>query len=75
MNKTQVIDEYTVKFVINEPFVPFLHLLTLATTGILSPTSTPANKTININTDDLVGTGPFTYDEYEPHVNITMIPN
>ena len=75
VNVTKVIDEYTVKFVLNEPFVPFLHLLTQATTCILSPTSTPANKTIDLNTEDLVGTGPFTYDEYEPHVNITMSPN
>lgn len=75
VNETQVIDEYTVRFVLNGPFVPFLHLLTHTISSILSPKSTPANKTINMETEILVGTGPFIYDHYEPHVNITLTPN
>ena len=75
VNETQIVDEYSVRFVLNEPFVPFLQLLTHTITSILSPKSTPANKTINIETETLVGTGPFTYDGYESHNNITLTPN
>ncbi|NHJ25414.1 MAG: hypothetical protein EAX89_12605, partial [Candidatus Lokiarchaeota archaeon] len=46
INKTQVIDPYTVKFVLNDRFVPFRALLTSSATGILSPASSPANKTL-----------------------------
>jgi len=75
VNKTLVLDSYTVKFVLNDVFVPFRELLTHTTTSILSPTSTPADKTLNIHTDNLVGTGSFTYDGYEPDVNMSLSPN
>jgi ABC-type transport system substrate-binding protein len=75
INKTQVIDPYTVKFVLNDIFVPFEALLTQPTTSILSPTSTPANNTMVIDTDKLVGTGPFIYNDYDPNVNITLSRN
>jgi peptide/nickel transport system substrate-binding protein len=75
INKTQVINPYTVKFVLNDHFVPFRALLTSSATGILSPASTPANKTLHKETDDIVGTGPFIYDGYDPNVNITLSPN
>ncbi|MHA2131965.1 MAG: ABC transporter substrate-binding protein [Promethearchaeota archaeon] len=75
VNETQVVDEYTVKFVLNGAYVPFLHLLTNIITGMVSPTSTPADQFLNIDTDKLVGTGPFVYDHHELHTNITMFPN
>jgi len=74
VNETQVIDEYTVKFVLNSPFVPFLQILTQTTASILSPTSTPADDILDIHTEDLVGTGPFIYESYNTDVNITMNP-
>jgi ABC-type transport system substrate-binding protein len=72
VNETQVINDYTVKFVLNEPFVPFLQLLTQPTTSILSPASTPANDFIDLLTGQLIGTGPFIYNGYDPYVNILM---
>ncbi|KKM83039.1 hypothetical protein LCGC14_1313400, partial [marine sediment metagenome] len=75
VNETQVVDEYTVKFVLNEPFVPFEQLLTHPATSIASPTSTPANSFIDFLTGDLIGTGPFIYYEYELNVALTMSPN
>jgi len=75
VNETQVIDEYTVKFVLNEPFVPFLQLLTHSATSILSPTSTVFDEILNFLTDDIVGTGPFIYDEYILDVEIKLSPN
>ena len=75
VNETQVVDEYTVKFVLNEPFVPFEQLLTNPATSIASPTSTPANSFIDLLTGDLIGTGPFIYDGQELNVALTMSPN
>ena len=75
INKTQVIDPYTIRFVLNDIFVPFLAFLTHPTTSILSPTATPANETMVVETDKLVGTGPFRYNEYDPNVNISLSRN
>ncbi|MFX1358586.1 MAG: ABC transporter substrate-binding protein [Promethearchaeota archaeon] len=75
VNETQVINDYTVKFVLNEPFVPFLQLLTHPTTSFLSPVATPYDEIIDLLNGELVGTGPFTYDDYEPHVNVIMSRN
>ncbi|MFX1325546.1 MAG: ABC transporter substrate-binding protein, partial [Promethearchaeota archaeon] len=62
INETQVLDDYTVRFILNAPFVPFKNLLTSWTSFILSPTSTPKNSFININETNPVGTGPFKFD-------------
>ncbi|MFX1358585.1 MAG: ABC transporter substrate-binding protein [Promethearchaeota archaeon] len=75
VNETRVINDYTVKFMLNDSFVPFLQLLTHTTTSILSPASTPANELIDYLTGELIGTGAFTYDRYEPHVNVIMSRN
>ncbi|MFX1357235.1 MAG: ABC transporter substrate-binding protein, partial [Promethearchaeota archaeon] len=75
INKTQVIDPYTIKFFLNDAFVPFQAFLTHSTTSILSPTSTPANRTLVIQVDKLIGTGPFTYDKYNPDIDITLYRN
>ncbi|MFX1357102.1 MAG: ABC transporter substrate-binding protein, partial [Promethearchaeota archaeon] len=61
INQTQVLGEYTVRFVLNAPYIPLESLLTSWTSFILSPTSTPEDEFIDILTEDLVGTGPFIY--------------
>jgi len=70
INHTEVIDEFTLKFVCNTPYGPFEALLSFNGAYILSPTSTPPNRPINTNTEDLVGTGPFVYDCYEKDVEV-----
>ena len=62
INETQVIDDYTVKFVLNTPYVPLISLLASYSAYIVSPSSTPADEFIDPDTDNLVGTGPFIYD-------------
>jgi len=62
INETQVLGEYTVRFVLNSPFIPFKNLLTSWSSFILSPASTPKNSFININETNPVGTGPFKFD-------------
>ncbi|MFX1379630.1 MAG: ABC transporter substrate-binding protein [Promethearchaeota archaeon] len=62
INRTEIIDDYTVKFVLNQPYVPIRELLALWNSYILSPTSTPEDDFIDIRTGRLVGTGPFIFD-------------
>ncbi|MFW9937194.1 MAG: ABC transporter substrate-binding protein [Candidatus Thorarchaeota archaeon] len=75
VNKTQVIDEYTIKFVLNAPYAPFRALLTEYQTSILSPASTPSDELFTLEDSVLVGTGPFIFDEFEPAIKLTMNPN
>ncbi|MFX1554105.1 MAG: ABC transporter substrate-binding protein [Promethearchaeota archaeon] len=74
LNKTQVVDDYTIKFVLNAPYISFRALLTHYSTSILSPTSTPHNNFTDI-TGNLIGTGPFILDSFEPGVKAILSPN
>jgi peptide/nickel transport system substrate-binding protein len=75
IKETQVVDDFTVKFVLNDPYVPFEAMLSCWVTSILSPSSTPQNELIGLIKGELIGTGPFVYKSYEPDVNISFIPN
>jgi len=75
INETQVLDEYTVKFILNAPYAPLLSLFASTYSAILSPTATPADEFIDMETGDLVGTGPFKYDFYVPDDNLTLSKN
>jgi peptide/nickel transport system substrate-binding protein len=65
INHTEVIDVFTIRFVLNQPYVPLKDLLLLWNSYILSPTSTPEDQFIDIETGKLIGTGPFILDSYE----------
>ena len=75
INKTQVVDNYTVRFVLNEVFVPFPQLLTHFTTSIVSPRSTPFNTILSVGSEELVGTGPFKFGNFTAGVNLTLVRN
>ncbi|MFX1459892.1 MAG: ABC transporter substrate-binding protein [Promethearchaeota archaeon] len=69
INHTEMIDSYTIKFVLNKPFGPFRHLLAFPGSCILSPLSTPSDDYIIPSTagpDNCVGTGPFILEEFGP---------
>ncbi|NHJ25611.1 MAG: ABC transporter substrate-binding protein [Candidatus Lokiarchaeota archaeon] len=70
INKTLVLDDYILRFVLNVPYGAFEALLTFNAAYMLSPTSTPFNEVIDTATGDLVGTGPFVYDGYEAGVEV-----
>lgn len=72
INRTEIVTSHTIKFILNKPFAPFLGLLCFSGSYILSPMSTPAYEYIDTNTGDLIGTGPFVYDEYNLNVNVTF---
>lgn len=64
INRTEEIDTYTVKFVLNYVFAPFRQLISFQGFSMLSPTSTSFDTRLDFVTADLVGTGPFIYDGY-----------
>lgn len=72
INRTEVLGEYSIKFILNRPYGPFKALLCFPGSYILSPLSTPATDYINPDTGDLVGTGPFIYDDHVADVNVTF---
>lgn len=71
----EIVDPYTINFILNRPFGAFDALLCFTGSGILSPTSTPEKDYIDLNTDDLVGTGPFIYNEFVPEKGIKFKSN
>jgi len=75
INETKVLDEDTVKFVLNQPFIPLLSLLASQHANMLSPSSTPDNDFNGIIPGTLYGTGPFIYGEYEENNMVTLSPN
>ena len=75
INETKVLDEYTVKFVLNKPFVPLRSLLAMPLSLMLSPSSTPDNEFNGIIPGTLYGTGAFIYSEYEEDTYVTLSPN
>jgi peptide/nickel transport system substrate-binding protein len=75
INKTEVVDEYEVKFVLNEPFAPFLSILASKFTYLVSPASTPADNFLGNNPDELIGTGPFRYHSHMEDETITLEDN
>jgi len=70
INKTIIINEYTIRFVLNDPYVPFLSLLSSRMAYMFSPNSTPEDDYIDITTGILVGTGPFIYDSCKFTVDV-----
>ena len=81
INETRVIDEYTVRFVLNEPYAPLRAVLATFSSYILSPTSTPENDFVDKFTGKLIGTGPFMLESYDMDPidelcgNLTLIAN
>ncbi len=70
INHTEIINSYTIKFVLNKPFGPFRHLLAFPGSSILSPHSTPSDDYIIPSTagpDNCVGTGPFVLQDFETY--------
>ncbi|MFX1477757.1 MAG: ABC transporter substrate-binding protein [Promethearchaeota archaeon] len=68
INRTEIVNDYTVKFVLNQPYVPIRDLLAAWPSYILSPTSTPEDDFIDIRTGNLVGTGPFIIESRNVNV-------
>jgi len=66
-NRTEILDAYTIKFVLNKPHVGFIHLLTYVGSAMLSMKSTPFYSMLVLGTDQIIGTGPYVFDYYIPN--------
>jgi len=75
INKTEVVDDYTIKFTLNTIYSAFEAILSFNAAYMLSPASTPLDEPIDTANGDLVGTGPFVYDGYEAGVEILFHAN
>jgi len=75
INETKVIDDYTVRFVLNQPFAPIRSLFAAQFSVMLSPTSTPEDDFIYTFTKDFCGTGPFMFDVFDENVSLTLSRN
>jgi peptide/nickel transport system substrate-binding protein len=64
-NRTEIVSDYSIKFVLNAPFIPFLDILTYTAAAIVSPTSHGWDITSPISPVQLpIGTGPFVMDSH-----------
>ncbi len=63
VNKTVDVSRYKVRFELNIPYSPFVHLLASPGTYILSPTAHEGDydRIIDFDSDTLIGTGPFRF--------------
>jgi len=59
-----VVSDFVVEIHLNAPYAPILDAMCIISCGMLSPTSTPNNRIIDLSTGDIVGTGPYMYDYY-----------
>ncbi len=65
INKTEVTDIYNFTVYLNKPFGAFIDLMTFCGTYILSPASTPKYRFLDLNTEKIIGTGPFKYVHFK----------
>ncbi|TFF90728.1 MAG: ABC transporter substrate-binding protein, partial [Promethearchaeota archaeon] len=72
INRTEVIGQFKIRFVLNRPYAPFEGLLCFSGSSILSPTSTPQLDYIDTFSGDLIGTGPYVFDNNEQGKEINL---
>ncbi|MGM1033607.1 MAG: glutathione ABC transporter substrate-binding protein [Bacillota bacterium] len=73
VKEVKAVDEFTVQFILKEPFSPLLSILANHEGGIISP------KTIEKYGKKIIqepnGTGPFAFDSWSPGQEITLTKN
>ncbi|MGI6554691.1 MAG: ABC transporter substrate-binding protein [Bacillota bacterium] len=73
VKEVQVVDEYTVKIILEEPFAPFLANMAMHSACIVSPEAVKEyGKDFTLNP---VGTGPFKFVSWDPGVEIILEAN
>jgi peptide/nickel transport system substrate-binding protein len=70
---TEVVDEYTARVYLKEPYAPFLDAASQVYLAIMSPTALA--KWGAAYQEHQVGTGPFMMKEYVPKDHITLVRN
>lgn len=70
INRTEVIGDYNFTIFLNKPFGAFLDLMTFSAAYVLSPASTPKYRFLDLNTEKIVGTGPFEFLRFKYDVDV-----
>ncbi|KAB2328639.1 glutathione ABC transporter substrate-binding protein [Cytobacillus depressus] len=73
VNEVKVINDYTVQFILNEPFAPLLSILASHEGGIISPITIEKFGKNIINEPN--GTGPFAFKSWTPGQEIVLVKN
>jgi len=71
--RTEVVDDYTVRVHFSEPYAPFLDSASQVYLGLASPTA--VEKWGDEYQLHQVGTGPFVFKEYVPNDHLTLVQN
>ena len=75
VDRVEVVDRYTVKFLLNEPFVWLLNILASAICmWIIAPEVVEKYGDLK-KVETAIGTGPFLLEHYEPNVKIVFRRN
>jgi ABC-type transport system substrate-binding protein len=81
-SSVEVVDEYTVRFHLKNPYSPFLYCLAYTVACIVSPTYLEANGGIQVRSENnfmdrhMCGTGPYMLDSWaEDNSNIVLKKN
>lgn len=74
VREIQVVDEHTVKFVLKEPYAPFLHVLTPWRTGPIVNVRAVREKGADFAWDP-IGTGPYQFESRVPNRESVMVAN
>jgi peptide/nickel transport system substrate-binding protein len=70
----QVIDEFTIRITLSQPFAPLLDALSQVYLGMASPAALREYNNLRYQFHQ-VGTGPFTFEEYVPEDRIVLRRN
>jgi len=74
IDKIEMLDKYTVKFTLKEPFVWFLDALASTSTWIVAKEAVEKFGDLK-KWESVVGTGPWMLERHEPSVRMTFVRN
>jgi peptide/nickel transport system substrate-binding protein len=66
------VDESTVEIALTRPSPGFLSALSVTTAAMISPASVEAEGNTNLNYQNPVGTGPYTFEDYTAGESVTV---
>jgi peptide/nickel transport system substrate-binding protein len=74
VDKIEVVDKYTIKFTLKEPFAWFLDAVASTSTWIVAKEAVDQYGDLK-RPESCVGTGPFMLERYEPNLRLTYVRN